>query len=60
MNRDKLYNIVEDKINEIFSEYQIANGIKTGDISPMQLLKLHDIENQLTDLIIEVGEDNKY
>lgn len=55
MDRETLYNLVESKIDDIFLEYQNANGIKSGDISPMQSLRLDNLQNQLTDLIMEVG-----
>ena len=57
MNREILYNLVEERINDIFLEYQKQNGIKSGDISPMQTLRLEELQNELTDLIISVGEN---
>ena len=38
MDRKTLYSLVEARINDIFLEYQTANDIKSGDISPMQAL----------------------
>lgn len=60
MDRKTLYNLLEERINDIFLEYQNANEIKSGDISPLQALQLENIQNQLADLIMEVrNHDNK-
>lgn len=60
MDRKTLYNLLEERINDIFLEYQNANEIKSGDISPIQALQLEDIQNQLANLIMKVGShDNK-
>lgn len=55
MNRNELYNLIEEKINDVFLGYQKANGIESGDISPMQSLRLDELQEKLTDLIMEVG-----
>lgn len=57
MNRETLYNLVEERINDIFLEYQTANNIKSGDISPVQALRLEELQNELADLIMNVGEN---
>ena len=59
MNRETLYNLVEERINDIFIEYQAANDIKSGDITPLQALQLEELQNKLTDLIMNVGSENK-
>lgn len=59
MNRETLYNLVEERINDIFLEYQAANDIKSGDITPLQTLQLEELQNKLTDLIMNVGSENK-
>lgn len=56
MGRNELYSLIEEKINDIFLEYQSTSGIKSGDIAPLQLLQLEEIQNKLADLIIEVGK----
>lgn len=58
MNRETLYNLVEEKINDIFLEYQVANDIKSGDITPLQALQLEELQNKLADLIMNVGSEN--
>lgn len=58
MNRETLYNLVEEKINDIFLEYQVANDIKSGDITPLQALQLEELQNKLIDLIMNVGSEN--
>ena len=55
MDRETLYSLVEERVNDIFLEYQTANGIKSGDLSPMQSLQLDELQNTLTDLIMSVG-----
>lgn len=57
MNRETLYNLIEEKINDIFLEYQTANDIKNGDITPLQAFQLEELQNKLTDLIMNVGEN---
>lgn len=59
MNRETLYNLVEERINDIFLEYQVANDIKSGDITPLQALQLEELQNKLTDLIMNVRSENK-
>lgn len=57
MNRGTLYNLVEEKINDIFLEYQAANDIKSGDITPLQALQLEELKNKLTDLVMNVRSE---
>ena len=57
MNRETLYNLIEEKINDIFLKYQTANDIKSGDITPLQAFQLEELQNKLTDLIMNVGEN---
>lgn len=49
-----LKELISEKINEIFAEYQTANGICDGDISPLHALKLEKIENCLERLITQM------
>lgn len=56
MNREELYAIVEDKVNEAFLAYQKANGIKDGGIYPLEALQLDDLQNKLTDLIVSATQ----
>lgn len=59
MDRETLYSLVEERVNDIFLEYQTTNNIKSGDISPVQALRLGELQNALTDLIMNVGSENK-
>lgn len=59
MDRETLYSLVEEKVNDIFLEYQAENDIKSGDITPLQTLQLEELQNKLTDLIMNVGSENK-
>lgn len=47
--------LIDKKINEIFLEYQEANGIKDGGIDPFDALRLDQITEALTDLVMRVG-----
>lgn len=60
MDREELYNLIEEKNNDIFLEYQKQNGIKSGDISPMQALRLEELQNELADLIMNVGAMSRF
>lgn len=57
MDRKELYNLIEEKNNDIFLEYQKQNGIKSGNISPMQALRLEELQNELADLIMNVRSE---
>lgn len=59
MDREGLYSLVEEKINDVFLEYQTKNKIESGDITPIQALQLEKIQNELTDLIMDIGSENK-
>lgn len=64
MNKEQLEKLIDDKINEIFFEYQKANGITSGDVSPepvlnaLQKLMLIGLQKQLTNLVIESMQMN--
>jgi hypothetical protein len=50
-----LKQLIHDKINEIFAEYQEANNIIGGDIDIFDTLQLEQIEADLEALVIRVG-----
>lgn len=54
-----LKELIDDKVNEIFFEYQKANDITNGDIEPMDALKLDHIEEMLKEHIEYVCEKQK-
>jgi hypothetical protein len=56
MNKKELYQLVEQAVNDLFQKYQAAHGIESGDIDPMELMELEEIQDKLTDLIIRVNE----
>lgn len=60
MDREELFDLIDEKINDIFLEYQKANDIASGDISPLQSLDLEEIEDKLTDLIMSVDKQNNF
>lgn len=49
-----LQQLIHDKINEIFAEYQKANNIICGDIDPFDELQLDLIERGLEQLVEKV------
>lgn len=49
-----LQQLIHDKINEIFAEYQEANNIISGDIDPFDALQLDLIERGLEQLVEKV------
>ena len=54
MDKKQLDKLIEQKINEIFFEYQKANNIHHGDVSPHDVLILRQIKISLADLITDV------
>ena len=53
MDKKELLELIEEKTNDVFLEYQ--EKIKSGDISPEQALRLDELQNELADLVIHVG-----
>ena len=49
-----LRELIHEKINEIFTEYQKANNITSGDIDPLDALQLDLIERGLEKLVERV------
>ena len=49
-----LKQLIYDKINEVFLEYQQENNITSGDISPEDMLELDELEDALAELIERV------
>ena len=59
MDKAQLLELIEEKFDEIFLEYQNANGIQNGDIHPYDALRLDYIKEELADHIERVGEYQK-
>ena len=59
MSREELFSLVEEKVNEVFLAYQEANDIESGDISPEDAFRLDEVQEELTELIINVCEKNR-
>ena len=51
MSHERLIDLINMKITEVFLAYQIENDIPSGDISPLDALRLHNIMEQLANLI---------
>lgn len=43
--------LIDDKIHEVFYEYQQANGIKNGDVDPFDWARLEICKNELAEHI---------
>lgn len=59
MDKQTLLELITEKVDEIFLEYQNANGITNGDIHPYDALRLDYIMEELADHIVRVGEYQK-
>jgi hypothetical protein len=59
MDRAELYNLIEERVNDIFMDYYEVNKISSGDIAPEDVFLLEEIQTQLADLIVKVGQYNK-
>lgn len=59
MDRKELLELIEEKTDDVFLEYQEKNDIKSGDISPEQALKLEELQNELADLVMHVGRQEE-
>ena len=57
MTKEELLRLIESSVNDIFLKYQQANNIKSGNITPLQSLRLDDLQENLADLIIDVGNN---
>lgn len=55
MDRKELLKLIEEKTDDVFLEYQEKNDIKSGDISPERALRLEELQNELADLVMHVG-----
>ena len=58
MTKNELFELVENKVNEIYLAYQKAEGITSGDMNPDYEFQLDEIEQNLTDFIIKSMEGN--
>lgn len=55
MDKKELLELIEEKTDDVFLEYQKKNDIKSGDISPEQALRLEELQNELANLVMHVG-----
>jgi DNA-binding MarR family transcriptional regulator len=54
MTTEELQELVDEKINEIFSAYQDSMTNPSGDITPLDALALEAIKNNLAELVLKV------
>lgn len=52
--RDKIKDLLDDKVNEIFIECQSEMGIVSGDITPEMALRLDEELDKLTEMIRDI------
>jgi len=57
--KEQVKSQLDAKHDQLFYFAQDALGATTGDISPMQMLKLLDLQESLAALIVEVAVQNK-
>lgn len=49
--KEKIYNLLDEKIQDVFLEMQEELNIKYGDVTPLEAYALEEIEQKMTDLI---------
>lgn len=49
--KDKIANMLDEKVNEIFLAMQNDLGIKNGDVSPMDAYDLDNCRDELAEII---------
>lgn len=52
--KEKIYNLIDGKIQDVFLEMQEELNIKYGDITPPEAYALETIEQEMTDLIVTI------
>ena len=52
--RDKIKDLLEEKVNEVFIECQSEMGIVSGDITPEMALRLDEELDKLTEMIRDI------
>ena len=54
MSIEELQELIDEKVNEIFHEYQDSMTEQSGDITPLDTLTLDTIKKSLAGLIVKV------
>lgn len=57
--KEKIYELLVDKVTDIFIEIQNELGIVSGDIEPLLHLAICDKEDELADLIAVAIENQR-
>lgn len=57
--KDKIYELLDEKINEVFFEMQTKLDITDGGIMPLDALYLEELQKKLADHIEKVLEFQK-
>ena len=52
--RDKIKDLLDEKVNEVFIECQSEMGIVSGDIAPEMALRLDEELDKLTEMIRDI------
>lgn len=52
--KEKIYELLDEKVNDVYFHFQEKLNIKYGDITPGQLFKQDELLEQLATLIEEV------
>lgn len=56
---DKLAKKIKESIDQIWADYYTEQGIVTGDIAPLELLKYENCIDEIAKTIQQVGDGNK-
>lgn len=56
---EKVRELLEEKVNEIFCEMQNELHIESGDISPLMSLRLDEDMDNLADIITNILNEQK-
>ena len=56
---ERIFNDLDEAINNIFLKYQDELGIDSGDIAPLDFLKLEAMEKELSVLIASILDYQK-
>ncbi len=59
MTREELLKKIDEKVDEIYYDYQTSEGITCGDVSPTNVFALAELEEKLADLVICSMEGNR-
>lgn len=57
--KEKVFNMLAASIDNVFLQCQNELGITSGDVDPLEVLKLDELTEELTNTIIDILENQK-